>query len=231
MPPQRVALIPARGGSKRIPRKNIRDFLGTPILERVVQAVLASETVDRVIVSTDDQEIAEVARASGAEAPFRRPDALSDAYTGARPVIQHAIRQLALEQQDLLGVVYPTAVFATPVDLRNSLDLFEENKSQFLISVTEMPAPIERTLRLNDQGRVSPVSAEGIQMRSQDLPNGYYDTGQFYWGACKSWCGDSPVVKADSVGYVLPSWRVVDIDTPADWTRAELLYRALHDLK
>lgn len=224
----RVALIPARGGSQRIPRKNIKPFVGVPALARVISGVLSSGTVDRVVVSTDDAEIASVARSSGAETPFTRPASLADSHTGARPVIQHAIKELGLDGSALVGVIYPTAVLMTPDDLHRSCALMTEEDCDFVLSVAAFAAPIERALTLDQTGRVAPVNPSHILTRTQDLAVAFHDIGQCYWGRATGWLGSEPVVTSRSRAYVVESWRAVDIDTPEDWVRAEMIYRLLH---
>lgn len=229
--PARVALIPARGGSQRIPRKNIREFLGEPVLSRLVRTLGASEVFDSIVVSTDDSEIADVARASGASVPFTRPRELADNHTGARPVIQHAVRELKLEPECTLGVFYPTAVMLQPRDVRESLALFDRADVEFVLSIAEYPAPIARALALDDAGLVTPVSREAQNRRTQDLARSYHDLGQFYWGAAGSWARDGAVVDARTRGYMIEKWRAVDIDTPEDWHRAEMLFRVMSALE
>lgn len=224
-----IALVPARGGSKRIPRKNIREFLGVPALTRVVQTLLSSGVFDRVVVSTDDDEIAEIGRSSGAEVPFIRPAALSDSFTGARPVIQHAVNTLTLPESTNLGVFYPTAVLTTRDDVTKSFSLFDGEECDFVLSVAEFPAPVERSLTVKADGYVRVREPEYIGSRSQDLPQSYHDIGQFYWGSVASWKTDLAVVQSACCAYVVDQWRAVDIDTPADWRRAELVYRMLHE--
>lgn len=227
--PETIALVPARGGSKRIPRKNIREFLGVPALTRVVQMLLASGIFDRVVVSTDDDEIAKVARVSGAEVPFMRPAELSDSFTGARPVIQHAVTTLALTENTRLGVFYPTALLTTCDDVCNSFSLFDREACDFVLSVAEFPAPVERSLTVRPDGHVSARDPGHIASRSQDLPQSYHDIGQFYWGSAASWKTDRPVVRSECCAYIIDQWRAVDIDTASDWRRAELVYRMLND--
>lgn len=225
---ERTVLIPARGGSQRIPRKNIKEFLGVPALVRVIRTVQESGTADRVVVSTDDEEISAVARSAGAEVPFMRPAQLADAYTGARPVIQHAVRALGLHSNVRLGVVYPTALLTTAQDLRDSLRLLTGDDYDFVLSVAEFAAPIERALDVDAQRLVTPRDPERIQARTQDLVSTYHDVGQFYWGRARSWLTDVPVVQARCRAVILDSWRAVDIDTPDDWRRAELVFRMLN---
>lgn len=223
-----VALIPARGGSQRIPRKNIRDFLGVPALARVIGVLASTGVFDRVVVSTDDEEISQVAKESGADVPFRRPAELADSMTGARPVIQHAINTLELADDTRVGVFYPTAVMTRPDDVTGSLELLQTSQCDFVLSVSEFPAPIERALTLDEDAGVSARWSQFTHVRSQDLTPTYFDTGQFYWGTAAAWRTNTAVVSGVTKGYVLDSWRTVDIDTPDDWVRAELLYRTLY---
>lgn len=227
---ERVALIPARGGSKRIPRKNIREFVGVPALARVVRTLLESEAVTQVVVSTDDTEIAAVAEESGATTPFKRPAELADSFTGARPVIQHAIEALELGDDKTVGVFYPTAVLTTVDDVRGSVRLFDETDSEFVLAVSEFPSPVQRALVLNQDGAVRPREPEHVLARSQDLDVAYHDIGQFYWGQAGAWRRDIPVVQSRSRAYVVDAWRAVDIDTPSDWLRAEMVFRMLNDI-
>lgn len=222
-----IALIPARGGSQRVPRKNVRDFLGRPIIARVIQTLLTSGTVEQVVVSTDDAEIAEVAREAGATTPFVRPDSLADSFTGARPVIQHAVTELALPHDSVMGVFYATAVFMTADDVKGSLALLDEAEVDFVMGAAEFPAPIERAFSVDHQGQVHVRESAHIATRSQDLAPAYYDVGQFYWGRAGSWLTPIPVVAARTRAYVLDSRRVVDIDTVDDWARAEALFKVL----
>ena len=224
-----VALIPARGGSQRIPRKNIKEFMGVPALVRLIRTLQEAEVFDGIFVSTDDAEIAEIAVSAGAEVPFTRPEALSGNVTGARPVIQHAVRALELDDECTLGVFYPTAVLLGASDVTGSLEVFRSGAAEFVLSVSEFPAPISRALAIDPAGFVAPVNAGAQAQRTQDLESFYHDLGQFYWGSARSWLTDTAVVNARTQGYIIEPWRAVDIDTPDDWRRAELMYQALHD--
>lgn len=224
----RFALIPARGGSQRVPRKNIREFLGVPALARVVKTLHESGAVEEVVVSTDDDEIASVARKAGALVPFKRPARLADAYTGARPVIQHALQALGAPDSAIVGVFYPTAVLMTPIDVQASAELLTSMEVEFVLAVTEYSAPVERALLLREGNLVTPRHVDHVGSRSQDLGRSYHDIGQFYWGRSASWRTGVPVVQARSRAYVIESWRAVDIDTPEDWVRAEIAYRMMN---
>lgn len=224
----RIAIIPARGGSKRIPRKNIKAFGGKPMIAWSIEAALASGCFARVIVSTDDDEIAEVAREWGAEVPFKRPAELADDHTGTIPVIAQAIDWLREHDQapDAVCCLYATAPFVQPEDLRRGLAILEGQGVDYAFSVTSYAFPIQRAIRLTAEGRVAMVQPEHFATRSQDLEDAYHDAGQFYWGQAGAWCEGRPIFSAQAAPVLLPRHRVQDIDTPEDWQRAEWLFRA-----
>lgn len=224
----RVAVIPARGGSKRIPRKNIRPFHGKPILAYSVEAARDSGLFDRIVVSTDDDEIAAVAVDHGAETPFRRPAALSDEYTGTNAVARHAVEWFDGAGQPVTEMccLYATAPFVTGDDLRSSRALLDTD-IDFVFAATRFHFPVQRALTRDAQGRVHPLFPQWIRSRSQDLPVAIHDAGQFYWGWPESFCRHDVPFEARAAAYELPSHRVQDIDTLEDWERAELLFRIL----
>lgn len=224
----RICVIPSRGGSKRIPRKNIKPFRGKPMIAYAIAAALASEAFDRVIVSTDDEEIAQVAREYGAEAPFARPPELADDHTPTVPVIAHAITACQSLGWDVLEAccIYPGVPFISTKDLRAAYEQLLATGAHYVFPVTGFPSPIQRALRRLPDGTVSPFQPEHAATRTQDLEPGYFDVGQFYWGKASSWL-DGLNIHLNGATLVIPEWRVVDIDTPADWERAELLYAAL----
>lgn len=225
----RVAIIPARAGSKRIPDKNIRPFCGKPMIAYPLRAALASGCFDRVIVSTDSEHIAEVARAEGAEVPFARPQALADDLTPTVPVLQHAIGWLEAQgfAPEMVCCLYPTASFVLASDLREGLRALEEAAADFSIATARFGFPIQRALRLDAEGRLGMFDPEQYAVRSQDLEPAYHDAGQFYWGRAAAWKQARNPYESVAVPVVIPSWRVQDIDTPEDWMRAERLYQAL----
>lgn len=225
----RLAVIPARGGSKRIPRKNVREFCGQPMLSWSVQAARDSGCFDRVVVSTDCSEIAEVARNCGAEVPFTRPAELSDDYAGTIPVIAHAVEACGLEASDLACCLYATAPFVTASDLRAGLQALEDSQVQFAFSVAAFSYPIQRAFRLTEDGGVQMFDAGQFNVRSQDLEDAYHDAGQFYWGRASAWLGNAPLFAEHSRPVRLPAHRVQDIDTEEDWVRAEWLFRAMQE--
>jgi len=224
----KLAVIPARGGSKRIPRKNVKPFHGKPMISYAIAAAIASESFDRVIVSTDDEEITQIARAHGAEVPFVRPQELADGHTPTVPVIAHAITACQSIGWDVQEVccIYPGVPFISTEDLSAAHDQLLATGAHYVFPVTRFPSPIQRALRRQPEGLVSPFQPEYAATRTQDLEPGYYDVGQFYWGRASSWL-DGLNIHLNGTTLVIPEWRVVDIDTPADWERAELLYAAL----
>ncbi len=224
-----VGLVPARGGSKRIPRKNIRPFHGRPMIARTIETMTAAAMFDRIVVSTDDDEIAAIAEGAGAEAPFRRPAELADDHAGTGAVVRHAIVELERDGApvDALCLVYPTAVFTTSADLSGAGARLLTGSLDYVFSATRYAAPIERALRRRDDGTCEMVWPEHLLTRSQDLEDAYHDVGQFYWGTGDAWRAATPVMQGVSEIFEIPPWRVQDIDTPDDWQRAELLFELL----
>lgn len=226
-----LAVIPARGGSKRIPRKNIKDFCGKPIIAWSIQAAIEAKCFDRIIVSTDDDEIAQIARSYGAEVPFKRPAHISDDYAITAAVVKHAIEWLHQEESielDWVCCIYPTAPFITTQDLNDSLSTIIEKNCDFVFPVTEYSFPIQRAVKLCDDKHIKMFQPEYFEARSQDLEKAYHDAGQFYWGASTAWKAELPVFSANSYAHPIPCYRVQDIDTPSDWVRASLMFSSLH---
>ncbi len=223
-----VVIIPARGGSKRIPRKNIKEFCGKPMIAWSIEAARESGCFSRVVVSTDDVEIAEVARQYGAEVPFMRPVELSDDHTGTLPVIRHAVEWFSQEgqQPEHACCLYATAPFVTSADIRRGLTLLHESGSDYSFSVTSYPFPIQRAVRITPQGRIEMFQPEQFNVRSQDLEEAFHDAGQFYWGRASAWLAEKMIFSADAAPVLLPRHQVQDIDTMADWCRAELMFQA-----
>jgi N-acylneuraminate cytidylyltransferase len=219
-----IALIPARGGSKRIPGKNIRAFHGKPMICWSIEAAQASGLFSRILVSTDDPKIAAVAEAAGAECATQRPADLADDQTGLVPVIQHVIDAEALT--GTLALIYATAPFLRPADLQQGMQRLSETSADFAISVTSFPFPIQRAVRIED-GRLAMFSPEHLTTRSQDLPEAYHDAAHFCFGRVEAWQAGKSVFGSGSVPVVLPRHIVQDIDTEEDWTRAELMFAAM----
>jgi pseudaminic acid cytidylyltransferase len=227
----KVAIIPARGGSKRIPRKNIRDFCGKPMIAWSIEVAKASCCFDRIIVSTDDHEIAEISRDWGAEAPFMRPAELADDHTGTTAVIAHAITWLKRNGLTPTHVccIYATAPFVTVENLQVGLRLLQAGDWAFSFSTTEFPSPIYRAFKLHPEGGIEMFFPEYYNTRSQDLPIALHDAGQFYWGRADAWTHHKRIFDRHSVPLILPCWQVHDIDTEDDWIRAELFWKALNE--
>lgn len=224
-----IAIIPARGGSKRIPRKNIRPFCGQPMLAYAIQAAQKSGCFSKVVVSTDDEEIAKVARQLGAEVPFLRPANLADDHTGTTPVVIDTIQrlyQLGIQAEHYC-CIYATVPLIQANDLKAAYQRLTASKAPFVYTVAEFGFPIQRAVRMDEQGRVTPFWPEQMAKRSQDLEPTYQDAGQFYWGSRAAWLGGISPVGGKGIGHILPRHRVVDIDTPEDWHLAELLYQVL----
>lgn len=225
-----VAIIPARGGSKRIPRKNIKVFCGAPMIAHSIRAALACPGIERVVVSTDDHDIADIARQYGAETPFMRPDALSDDFTGTIPVMAHAAQWLK-DHEALPGFVcciYATAPFLSSEYLERGLAQLQGNSdADFAFSVTDYAFPIQRALKMTSNGRVEMFNPEHFSTRSQDLEEAWHDAGQFYWGRAEAWLEQRPLFSPRACPIRLPRHRVQDIDTPDDWVRAEWLFKAM----
>ncbi|MCB1995977.1 MAG: pseudaminic acid cytidylyltransferase [Burkholderiaceae bacterium] len=228
----KLAIIPARGGSKRIPRKNVKPFCGKPMIGYAIDAARRAEVFDRIVVSTDDAEIADVARAAGAEVPFMRPDELANDQAATVPVIAHAIGALAAggSAPSLVCCIYPGVPLLRHDDLRRSLAMLEDGTSDYVFPVLEFPAAVQRALLREADGRVRPMYPQFTLTRTQDLPPAYYDAGQFYWGRAQAWLdGHSPHTHGRAI--VLAADTAVDIDTPDDWARAEALYQARQTLR
>lgn len=224
-----VVIIPARGGSKRIPRKNVKEFCGKPMIAWSIEAAKASGCFDKIIVSTDDREIADVAERWGAEVPFLRPNGLADDYTGTLPVIRHAVQWLSSHdvEVDYACCVYATAPFVTSEDLLRGWELIQKSDASFAFSVTSYAFPIQRAIRITEKGRVAMFNPEHFQTRSQDLEEAWHDAGQFYWGTADAWLEKKLLFGEDSLPVKLPRHRVQDIDTPEDWVHAEWLFKAM----
>jgi len=225
----RLAVLPARGGSTRVPRKNIRLFCGKPMIAWPIAAAIESDVFDRIIVSTDDQEIADVARACGAQAPFTRPAEISDDYAGTTPVVAHAINW-AVDQGwavDEVCCLYPTAPMVRAPDIVDGMRKLLAGDWDFVFTATDYPSPIFRAFQETESGSLEMFFPEHFRARSQDLPRALHDAAQFYWGRPEAWLADRPLFGPRSAALLIPRWRVQDIDTPDDWRRAEAMFRAL----
>lgn len=225
----KLAVIPARGGSKRIPRKNIKLFLGKPMIGWSIEAAYSTGLFDRIVVSTDDEEIASIARKYGADVPFMRPAELSDDHAGTAPVIAHAIEWHLTRGFDPLEIccIYATAPFLQSKYIQLGMNILEQSDCDFAFSVTSYAFPIQRAVKLREDGRIEMLDPSQFQVRSQDLTDVYHDAGQFYWGTRDAWLSGASIFGAKSVPVFLPRYLVQDIDTTEDWEQAELMMEVL----
>ena len=224
-----IAIIPARGGSKRIPRKNIKPFHGKPIIAYSIEAAQKSNCFDKIIVSTDDQEIADIAIKYGAEVPFIRPKNIADDFTTTIEVIEHALLWCTENKWIFNNAccIYPTAPFLLADDLQQGLQKLSEQGVEYAFSATTFPFPIQRAISLDKNGAVDMFSPEHAKTRSQDLQEAYHDAGQFYWGKCSAFLTGKAIFSLHSKAIILPRKRVQDIDTFEDWEFAESLFSLL----
>lgn len=228
-----IAIIPARGGSKRIPRKNIKNFNGKPIIAWSIEAAKKSGLFDRVIVSTDDEEIANISNEYGAGVPFLRGKELADDFTGTIDVIADSIAQLeslGIEDNDYC-CIYATAPFIECEDLIIAKKEIITGEWDYCFSSAEHKASVYRSFNIVNEGGVRMLFPDKFNSRSQDLPITLYDAAQFYWGRKKAWLNKEPFFTENSKAITLPSWRVQDIDSEDDWKRAELIFKFLQETK
>lgn len=225
----RLAVIPARGGSKRIPRKNTRSFCGKPMLVWSIEAALSSGCFDQVVVSTDDPEIAEIARLHGASTPFLRPATLADDYTGTNAVVVHAMEHFEAQGQvmDFVACIYATAPFLRPEVIQQGLEALMANpQAQYAVTVTPFSFPIQRSLRMSGAEMVM-REPEFAESRSQDLQPFFHDAGQLYWARGEAFRETPTVFLGRVAPILLPPERVQDIDTFDDWACAEMKFKYL----
>jgi len=224
----RLCVIPARGGSKRIPRKNIRLFAGKPIMVWSIQVAQESGLFDRIMVSTEDAEIADVAIRYGAEIPYLRPADLADDHTGTNAVVRQAIVWHGEHGYtvDHACCLYATAPMVQSQFIKEGFELLINSDKAFVFSITRYHFPVQRAIRLNEHGEIEAIYPQYRSVRSQDLEPAYHDAGQFYWGTAKAFMEETPLFASTSLPVILPSHLVQDIDTEDDWRRAELLFQA-----
>ncbi len=225
-----IAVIPARGGSKRIPKKNIKLFYGKPLIAWSIEAAIKSQLFDRIILSSEDQEIIKIGKEYGAEAPFLRPINLSDDFSSTDDVMKHAalwIKDNSINVNSLC-CIYATAPFLLIDDLVLGLKKFKEGNFSYVFSATDYSASIFRSFEYSDNNGINMFYPENYEKRSQDLPKAYHDAGQFYWGKLDAWINKENVFSKFSYPIILPRWRVQDIDTIEDWERAEIIMKTLN---
>lgn len=224
----RAAIITARGGSKRLPRKNVRDFHGRPIIVHAIRTAMNTGLFDTVIVSTDDAEISLVATAFGAEAPFQRPPELADDHASTAQVMKHAVNWLLERARHYEHVccIYPCTPLMRATDLIDGHQLLERTGKCYAFPVAQYAPAMQRALRVEPDGRVQSVWPNFDGVRTQDLEPRYYDAGQWYWGTAEAWLNEIPIYGSWSVAMPIQRWRAIDIDTEDDWLIAEAVYRA-----
>lgn len=219
-----TCIIPARGGSKRIPRKNIKNFCGKPMLARAIETAKTSGLFDKILVSTDDSEIANIARQNNADV-IERPAQLADDYATTVAVIRHAVQNFA--DNTNICCLYPCTPLLQENWLIDSFEQWQQSDSLYCFPVLEFESNILRSLKLNENGEVSSVFSQNELVRTQDLPHAYYDAGQFYWGSRDSWLTQDKIHN-HAIGFVLPKYSVVDIDDEQDWQFAEQIFEILN---
>ena len=219
-----IAVIPARGGSKRISKKNIKKFAGTPAISRAIKAAKKTKLFDRIIVSTDDHKIASISKKYNAEIPFIRPSKLADDKTIVSKVVAHAIKWLHSKKQYPKEVccIFPTAVFVKDKDIIKAYKIFKTGKWNFVFSATTFAHTFERSFYKKKNNSVKMLFPKRYKKRTQDFKTMYYDAGQFYWGKTEAWLKNKPVFDKSSTIINIPTWRAHDIDTLDDWKRAEI---------
>jgi len=224
-----IAIIPARGGSKRIPRKNIKNFCGKPMIAWSIEAAQKTNLFDKIIVSTDDDEIKTIAEYYGAIVPFKRPNKLSDDYTPTIDVVVHAIEWLQNKNWKILNVccLYATAPFINYKDVMLSYIKLNEKECNYVFPITEFEYTIFRSFSLLENEGIKMVFPKNFYSRSQDLPNAFHDAGQFYWGKLNAWLSYAKFFDTKSYPIIIPKWRVQDIDPLGDWERASKLFDLL----
>ena len=224
MPADVVAIIPARGGSSRIPRKNSREFNGRPIITWPLHACGEVAAISHTVVSTDDQEIARIARDAGATSVIDRPAELATDTAGTAPVIKHAIEALELSDDTAVMCLYPTATLTAAL-IEEALDLAGQHPDRFVVTVGRHRSPHERSLEPREGNLMSLASTDHLLTRTQDLPQRYFDAGKLYLARASVWKARETMMEVPFVPFHLPDWAAVDIDEPEDWAIAEALHR------
>lgn len=223
-----ICVIPARGGSKRIPRKNIKEFLGKPIIAYSIEAAIKSNCFDEVIVSTDNNEIAELAIKYGAQVPFIRPDEISDDFSNTLVVVKHAIEQQSVDSNiETVCCLYATAPFIDAKTINDSYEQFIKSNACYCLGITSFPFSIQRAIKVSSKNRLAMFNKKSIQKRSQDLETAYHDAGQFCWGKASAFKNELSIYSELTIPFILPRHLTQDIDTMEDWVRAETMYKLL----
>lgn len=226
-----IAIITARGGSKRIPRKNIKSFLGQPIISYSINAALESNCFDEVMVSTDDAEIADIALACGANVPFKRSLKNSDDFSSTADVLFEVLSEYRKggKEFEYLCCIYPTAPFVTADKLNKGMDLLIKSEADCVLPIVEFSYPIERNLRINN-GKVQMQFPENYSIRSQDFQTAYHDAGQFYCLQTQKFLQQKSLFPTFTLPLIISELEVQDIDNLSDWNLAEIKFKLLNNL-
>ncbi len=224
-----IAIIPARGGSKRIPRKNIKLFQGIPVIAYAIKTAQDSRVFSEIYVSTDDEEIASIAKSFGAQVPRLRTKELSNDFATTLSVIKDEVIKLKLEVGNIQNVccIYPATPLLESKLLRKGLEILESGDWNYVFPGVQVGAPLERVFTLGTSSEVKMITPEHINTRTQDLPRAFYDAGQFYWGKASAWESGLPIFSSSSTILEMPRDSLVDIDTIEDWHYAERLFESL----
>jgi len=224
-----IAIIPARGGSKRIPQKNIKPFCGKPMIAWSIEAAKSAGIFDHIFISTDDSEIAEVALEYGAEVPFVRPQELSDDFSGTTAVIAHATEWVVNQGIDVSAVccIYATAPLIQAEDIKKGSEILETERWDYVFSASALDSQVFRSFVVNEQLEVEMIFPQYFTTRTQDLPVAMQDAAQFYWGKPSAWMSNKRIFDKHSTCVNIPSWRVRDIDNQDDWIKAEIIFNQI----
>lgn len=225
-----IAVIPARAGSKRIPNKNIKPIDGSPVLVRAIDILKRSNLFDRIIVSTDDQQIQSIATKAGAEVPFVRPPSLSNDDAGTLSVVQHAIKALNFPKETAICCFYSTAILLNPEHLRASFKRLADHPKDFIFAAQPFSHPIERALLLDQTSSVINTNPTNLLKRTQDCVPRVHDAGQFYWGLASTWLGANSILRNGSHAFLLNPTEAIDVDTREDWTLLEAMFQMRKNL-
>ena len=227
-----IAIIPARGGSKRIPRKNIKEFLGKPIISYSIEAAIKSNIFDEVMVSTDDEEIAAVSRTYGANVPFFRSKEMSDDYATTDQVMLEVLTEFHIKGMDFdyMACIYPTAPFIEPDDLKRAFQTIKDRKVTMVMPVLSFSYPPQRSYKIDEYGKAAFIYPQFANSRSQDLEKFYREAGQYYIYDTKKFIKANAQILDNIVPIVIDEYHAQDIDTDTDWKMAELKYKLLHSI-
>ncbi len=225
-----IVIIPARGGSKRILNKNKKNFSGIPIITRVIKNLENIPEISRIIISTDDNEIATIAKNEGAEVPFIRPKNISGDHTDTISVVKHAIELLRIKATEIIGCVYPTSVFLNQNLVKLTIDSVNSNPDVFSFFAKEFRHPIQRAFTLDKNNRVKFSQIEVNNLQTQAYETFYHDAGQIYGAYSYTWQKENQIIKNNSTAVIDSNFVSVDIDSVEDWKLAELLYNCVDRL-